>query len=247
MANLCLLSRKAFVMCYYKIAKIVRALWLAEGRVCMRVCKHSCDVKMFCFSRANHVSTNLKKFLTSKLDKVTLFTHSFVGWNLENLYKQAVSTFFQILSEKNPYFGKHLFAKQELITRARLRVQDFGTGKNFCFNQYHNKEFLSFFSVKLFYKSNRKLFLFSCANKNFLFRRLSNDCQIVRPALVSGPPNRKKPYNKHLNSLVFSVRTVNYGSSFLSIDLWPARLALGPLFDGKKTRSVIYSTDRKLG
>ena len=83
------------VISIYKIAKIVRALWLAERRVCMRVCKHGCDVKMFCFSRANHVSTNLKKFLSSKLDKVTLFTHSFVGWNLENLYKQAVSIFFR--------------------------------------------------------------------------------------------------------------------------------------------------------
>ena len=103
---------------------------------------------MFCFSRANHVSTNLKKFLSSKLDKVTLFTHSFVGWNLENLYKQAVSIFFakaDILSEKIPYFGKHLFTKQELITRARLRLQDFGTGKNFYFNHCYNKEFLSFF------------------------------------------------------------------------------------------------------
>ena len=26
----------------------------------------------------------------------------------------------------------------------------------------------------------------------------------------------------------FSVRTVNYGPSFLSIDLWPKREALGP-------------------
>ena len=39
---------------FYKITKIVRALWLAERSVCMRVCKHGCDVKMFCFSRANH-------------------------------------------------------------------------------------------------------------------------------------------------------------------------------------------------
>ena len=36
---------------------------------------------------------------------------------------------------------QHLFAKQELITRARLRPQDFVTGKNFSFNQCHNKEF----------------------------------------------------------------------------------------------------------
>ena len=28
----------------------------------MRVCKHGFDVEMFCFSRANHASTNLKKF-----------------------------------------------------------------------------------------------------------------------------------------------------------------------------------------
>ena len=30
----------------------------------------------------------------------------------------------EILNEKNPYFGKHLSTKQEPITRARLRVQD---------------------------------------------------------------------------------------------------------------------------
>ena len=31
--------------CFYKKAKIVHALWLAERRVCLRVCKHGCDVK----------------------------------------------------------------------------------------------------------------------------------------------------------------------------------------------------------
>ena len=46
-----------------------------------------------------------------------------------------------ILSEKNPYFAKHLSAKQELITRTRLRGQDFGTGTNFSFNQCHTKSF----------------------------------------------------------------------------------------------------------
>ena len=35
----------------------------------MRVCKHGFDVKMFCFSCANHASTNLKKFSSSKLDE----------------------------------------------------------------------------------------------------------------------------------------------------------------------------------
>ena len=87
------------MLCYitcYKIAKIVRALWLAERGVCMRVCKHGCGVKMFCFSRANHASTNLKTFSSKKLDKLTLSTHSFVGWNLENRYKEGVSIFIRL-------------------------------------------------------------------------------------------------------------------------------------------------------
>ena len=49
-----------------------------------------------------------------------------------------------MLSEKSPYFEKHFFAKQELITCARLRGQDFATGKNFSFNQCHTKSFAFF-------------------------------------------------------------------------------------------------------
>ena len=79
----------------YKITKIVHALWLAERRVCMRVYKHGSGVRMFCFSRANHASTKLKKFSSSKLDTFTLFTHFLVGWNLENLRKHAVTIFFR--------------------------------------------------------------------------------------------------------------------------------------------------------
>ena len=86
--------RSSYLLIIYKITKIGRALWLAERSVCMKVCKHGCGVKMFCFSRANHASTNLKKFSSSKLDKFTLFTHSFVYWNLENRYKESVSIFF---------------------------------------------------------------------------------------------------------------------------------------------------------
>ena len=84
-------------------------------------------------------------------------------------------------------------------------------------------EFVFTFSETLY------VLLFSWANKNLRFWRLSNDCQIARPALVSGPPNWKKPYNKHFTiSLVFSDRTVNYGSSFFSIDLWRKREARRP-------------------
>ena len=81
---------------YYKITKIVRALWLAERSVCMRVCKHGCGVKLFGFSRANHASTNLKKFSSSKLDKFTLISHSFVGWNMKNRYKEGESIFLRL-------------------------------------------------------------------------------------------------------------------------------------------------------
>ena len=34
------LKQRAWPILFYKITKIVRALWLAERRVCMRVCKH---------------------------------------------------------------------------------------------------------------------------------------------------------------------------------------------------------------
>ena len=69
---------------YYKITKIVRALWLAERSVCMRVCKHGCGIKLFGFSHANHASKN------------TLFTHSFVGWNMKNRYKEGESIFLRL-------------------------------------------------------------------------------------------------------------------------------------------------------
>ena len=55
-----------------------------------------------------------------------------------------MSIFFaeaDILSEKSPYLGKHLFAKQELITLARRRGQDFATGENFSFNHCNTKSF----------------------------------------------------------------------------------------------------------
>ena len=62
-----------------------------------------------------------------------------------------------VLSEKNRYFGKHLCAKQELITRARLRGQDFETGENFSF-QYHNKEFCVFSRESYFMKAIENFF-----------------------------------------------------------------------------------------
>ena len=76
-----------------------------------------------------------------------------------------MSIFFagaDILSEKNPYFGKHLFCKTRTDYAYKLRVQDFATGKNLSFNQFSKQESFAFSSGKLFYNSNRKLFPCVC-------------------------------------------------------------------------------------
>ena len=135
-------------MLHYKITRIVRALWLAERRVCIRVCKHGCDVKMVCFSRVNHASTNLKKFLSSKLDKFTLFTHSFVGWNLENRYKEGVSIFLRL--------SWHFKREKSAVCSAPFC--NFATGKNFSFNQCHTKSFAFFSRESYFIKAIENFF-----------------------------------------------------------------------------------------
>ena len=152
---------KRLLYYFYKITKIVRALWLAERSVCMRVCKHGCDVKMFYFSRANHASTNLKKFSSSKLDKFTLFTHSFVGWNLENRYKEGESIFLCL--SRHFEREKSVFCKASFLQNKNwLRMQDF-VDKILRLVRISLlisaiQKILRFFSWKLFYKSNRKLF-----------------------------------------------------------------------------------------
>ena len=98
-------------------------LWLAERSFCMRVCKHGCGVKFCNFSRANHASTNLKKVSSSKLDKFTLFTHSFVGWNMENRYKEGESIFLRL----SWHFKreKFVFCKASFCKTRTDCVQDF--------------------------------------------------------------------------------------------------------------------------
>ena len=60
--------------------------------------------------------------------------------------------------------------------------------------------------VNLFLLSRKAFVMWHCFRapiKTFFFDACQSDCQIVRPALVSGPPNRKKPYNKHLLASFF--------------------------------------------
>ena len=96
--------------------------------VCTREYYKHCDVKMFCFSCANHTSTNLKKFLCWRLQQLqyTLSTHSLINWNLENLYKTWCVNFFFCLSwhfkRENSLFWK---ASLFLQNKNWLCVQDF--------------------------------------------------------------------------------------------------------------------------
>ena len=121
--------------------------------------------RCFAFSRTNHASTNLQKFSSSKLDKFTLFSHSFVSWNLENRYKEGVSIFFHLrwhFKEEKSVFWKAIF----LQNKNWLRVQDF-VYKTLRLVRISLlirtvTKSLRFFSGELFYKSNRKLFSCVC-------------------------------------------------------------------------------------
>ena len=63
----------------------------AHALIGREMCLHEC---LNVWNQDDHTSTNFKMFLSWKLDKFTLFTHSLVGWNLENLYKHAVPIYF---------------------------------------------------------------------------------------------------------------------------------------------------------
>ena len=114
-------------------------LWLAKRRVCMRVCKHGCDIKVFCFSHANHVSTNWKSFELNIQQVYVIYP--FAHWLKlgKSLQKCCVNVFLLKLTKfwarKICILESIFFAKQELIMRARLSVQDFATSENFSFNQ----------------------------------------------------------------------------------------------------------------
>ena len=106
----------------HKITKIVRALWLAEKRVCMRVCKHGCDVKMFCFSRANHASTNLKKVLSWKTRQVYFIYPFLRRLKLEKSLETCCVNFCRLtghFKREKPVFWKASF----LQNKDWLRVQ----------------------------------------------------------------------------------------------------------------------------
>ena len=62
-----------------------------------------------------------------------------------NMLCQLFVAQVDILSEKNRYFGKYLFRKTRTDNACKTSSTILQTGKNFSFNQCHEKEFCVFF------------------------------------------------------------------------------------------------------
>ena len=111
-----LLTRSACTITIDKITKIVRALWLARKRVCMSVCNHGCDFKMFCFSRANHATTNLKKFLVENSTSLLYLPIPSSAETWKIITKHAVSISFSVnwhfKREKSAFWKTSLLQKK---------------------------------------------------------------------------------------------------------------------------------------
>ena len=122
LCNLLLTNRKVLriIITFYKITKIVRALWLAERSVCMRVCKHGCGVKLFGFSRANHASTKFEKVFEFNTRQV-YFIYPFLrrlklGKSLQRRCVNFFSRKLTFESEKS-VFWKSSFCKTRTCPR----------------------------------------------------------------------------------------------------------------------------------
>ena len=146
-----------FLFLVVSYLKIERALLLAERSVCVRVCKHGCGVKMFAF-RALITQGRIWKGFRVQNSTSLLYLPIPPSVETWKIFTKKMCHFFS--PKKNPYFEQHLFAKQELITRARRLVQEFATGKNFSFNQCHNKEFRVFSRESYFISAIENFFLY---------------------------------------------------------------------------------------
>ena len=131
--------------------------------------------------------------------------------------KKVCQFFFalaDILCEKSPYLGKHVFAKQEW-----LRVQDF-VDKTLRLVRISLlvsaiQRVLRLFSRKSFYKSNRKLFPWVCIAWYKHSRRWENSRRLCKPSTssrvcitVSNSPNPSHVY----------IRLCKHGKRFLLLN-----------------------------
>ena len=133
--------------------------------------------------------------------------------------KKVCQLFFSwahdIFSEKNPYFGKHLFCKTKADYAYKLRVQDFATGKNFSFNQCSKQESFLFFSGKLIYKGNRKLFCWVCIS----WYKHSRGWERSRQLSTSSTSSRVcMTVSNSLNPSPVYIRLCKHGKRFLLLN-----------------------------
>ena len=173
----------------YKITRKVCVLWLAERRVCMRVCKHGCDIKMFCFSPSNHVSTNLKKGFELKHSTSLLYLPTSLSVETWKIFRNMLCQFFSLdltfWVRKTRILESIFFAKQRLITRTSFVYKTLRLVRISLLINALNKEVLLFFSGKLFYKCNRNLFSCVCISWCKQSRGWENSRQLCKPSTLS--------------------------------------------------------------
>ena len=143
----------------------------------MRVCKHDCDVKMFCFSRANHASTNFWVQNSTSLLYLPI-PSSAETWKIVT---KKVCQFFFRLSWQFKREKSVFWIASFLQNKNWLRVQDFATGKNFSLNQRHNKQFCVFPRESYFIKAIENFF--SCVSMAWYkhSRGWENSRQLCKP------------------------------------------------------------------
>ena len=193
----------------------------------MRVCKHGCDIKMFCFSRANHASANLKKVFELKTSTSLLYSpisSSDETWKIfRNMLRQFFFTWADILSKKKTVFWKASFLQNKDCFVYKT------SRKNLSINQCSKQESFTFFSGKLFYKSKRKLFSYVCISWYKHSRGWENSQQLCKPSTssrvcitVSISPNPSCVY----------IRLCKHGKRFLLLNCIPRTLVLEQKLSG---------------
>ena len=100
---------------------IVLTLWLADRHVCMRVCKHGCGVKMFCFSHDNHAGMNLNSTILRNIYPIPRRLK--LGKSLQNMLCQF---FFSLNMSWHFKWEKSIFWNTSFLQNKNwLHKQDF--------------------------------------------------------------------------------------------------------------------------
>ena len=140
---------------------------------------------MFCFSCANHASTNLKKVLSWRTWQV-YFIYPFPRWlKLEKSLETCCVNFFRLswhLKREKPVFWRASFLQTKIGYAYKLRVQDFATGNDFSFNQCSKQESFAFFSGSYFIKAIENLFSRVCISWYKHSRGWESSRQLCKPS-----------------------------------------------------------------